>query len=82
VAMGFSSVLKKMFLPAWLMLGVAAVVVFLGDIYAAMTGTPKHIVNYHLKLNPFAVKMLVIDRCVRLGSVYFVRTRLTVGVCV
>ena len=27
-----------------------------------LSGTPKHVVNYELKLNPFAVKMLVIDR--------------------
>ena len=28
------------------------------DVFAFLTGTPKHVVNYHLKLNPFAVKML------------------------
>ena len=27
-----------------------------------ITGTPKHIVNFHLKLNPFAAKMLMINR--------------------
>ena len=44
------------------MLGLAYIVVFIGKIWSMFTGTPEHIVNYKLKLNPFAVKMLVIDR--------------------
>lgn len=62
VAMGFQSLWSKMHLPVWLMMSLATVVVFLGNIYATLTNTPKHVVNYHLKLNPFAVKMLVINR--------------------
>jgi nucleoside-diphosphate-sugar epimerase len=62
MAMGFASVFSKMHLPTWFMMGIAYLTVFLGNIYAAVTGTPKHVVNYHLKLNPFAVKMLVIHR--------------------
>jgi nucleoside-diphosphate-sugar epimerase len=62
VAMGFTSLFSKFFLPAWFMLFIAALVVFVGDTYAAVTGTPKHVVNFRLKLNPFAVKMLVIHR--------------------
>lgn len=30
--------------------------------FAAVTGVPKHKVNYYLKLNPFVVKMLIIHR--------------------
>ena len=62
IAMGFASIWKKMKLPEGLMLFLAYLCVFVGNIYAALTGTPKHVVNYKLKLNPFAVKMLLIDR--------------------
>ena len=62
VSMGFTSLWTKFHLPTWLMLGIAYLVVFFGNIYAYLSGTPKHIVNFHLKLNPFAVKMLVIHR--------------------
>lgn len=62
VAMGFVSLWSKFHLPTWFMMCLAHIAVFLGNIYSAITGTPKHIVNYHLKLNPFAVKMLVIHR--------------------
>jgi nucleoside-diphosphate-sugar epimerase len=62
VAMGFTSLWSKFKLPAWLMMGLAYIVLFVGNLYAAVSGTPKHIVNFHLKLNPFAVKMLLIHR--------------------
>jgi nucleoside-diphosphate-sugar epimerase len=62
IAMGFTSLFSKFHLPVWLMMCVAYLTVFLGDCFAMLTGTPKHVVNYHLKLNPFAVKMLVIHR--------------------
>jgi len=60
--MGFTSLFSKMKLPTWLMMTLAYIVVFIGKIWSNITGTPEHIVNYKLKLNPFAVKMLVIDR--------------------
>lgn len=60
--MGFVSIWSKLKLPGFLMILVAHIVVLLGDLYAALTGTPKHVVNFHLKLNPFAVRMLLIDR--------------------
>ena len=62
LAMGFTSLWSKLHLPVWLMMFVAYLTVFVGDLFALLTGTPKHVVNYHLKLNPFAVKMLVIHR--------------------
>mmetsp|Transcript_27533 Transcript_27533/g.37856 ORF Transcript_27533/g.37856 Transcript_27533/m.37856 type:complete len:380 (-) Transcript_27533:54-1193(-) len=62
VAMGFASLWGKMKLPTALMLFLAYLCVFFGNIYAYLTKTPKHVVNYHLKLNPFAVRMLVINR--------------------
>jgi nucleoside-diphosphate-sugar epimerase len=62
VAMGFYSLWKKFHLPTMFMMGVAYLVLVLGNLYGWLTGTPSHIVNYHLKLNPFAVKMLVINR--------------------
>jgi hypothetical protein len=62
VAMGFKSLWTKFKLPTWFMMLLAHVVVVVGDVWAALTGTPKHIINYTLKLNPFAVKMLVINR--------------------
>lgn len=62
VAMGFHSLWKKFHFPTGLMMVVAYLVVFFGDIFAFLSGTPKHVINYKLKLNPFAVKMLVIDR--------------------
>jgi nucleoside-diphosphate-sugar epimerase len=62
VAMGFGSMWDKFHLPTWFMMGIAHLVVFFGNIWSFVTGTPKHVVNYKLKLNPFAVKMLVIHR--------------------
>mmetsp|Transcript_30969 Transcript_30969/g.57709 ORF Transcript_30969/g.57709 Transcript_30969/m.57709 type:complete len:389 (+) Transcript_30969:74-1240(+) len=62
VAMGFVSMFTKFHLPAWLMMLVAHLVVFFGDLFAMVTGTPNHVVNYYVKLNPFAVKMLIIHR--------------------
>lgn len=71
VALGFASLLNKFFLPVWFMMMIAHIVVLVGNMYAAVTGTPKHVVNYYLKLNPFAVKMLVINRLVMFEFVAF-----------
>jgi nucleoside-diphosphate-sugar epimerase len=60
--MGFNSIFAKMKAPALLVMLISYLVVFFGDIYALLTGTPKHIVNYKLKLNPFNVKMITINR--------------------
>jgi len=62
LAMGFASLWGKMKLPTALMFILAYLCVFFGNIYAFLTNTPKHVVNFHLKLNPFAVQMLVINR--------------------
>ena len=62
VAMGFTSMFTKFHLPEMMMMCIAYLVVWAGNLFAWVTGTPKHVVNYRLKLNPFAVKMLVIHR--------------------
>ena len=62
VAMGFQSLWEKMKLPTWFMMAIAHMVLFFGNIFAACSGVPQHKVNYYLKLNPFAVQMLVIHR--------------------
>jgi nucleoside-diphosphate-sugar epimerase len=62
VGMGFNSLTTRAKMPGWFVMAIAHVAVFLGNIYASLTGTPKHIVNFRVKLNPFAVKMLTIDR--------------------
>jgi nucleoside-diphosphate-sugar epimerase len=62
VAMGFVSLWTKFKLPTWFMMGIAYLCVFVSKIYGAITFTPEHIVNLRFKLNPFAVKMLVIHR--------------------
>jgi nucleoside-diphosphate-sugar epimerase len=62
VAMNFPSLFSKFHIPGWLMMSLAYLTVFVGDIYAFLTRTPKSVVNYRLKLNPFAVKMLLINR--------------------
>ncbi|RYH31972.1 NAD-dependent epimerase/dehydratase family protein [archaeon] len=62
VAMGFVSIWNKMKLPTGLMIFVAYLCVVFGNLYSMLTGVPSHKVNYYLKLNPFAVRMLVIDR--------------------
>jgi nucleoside-diphosphate-sugar epimerase len=62
INMGFTSLWSKMHLPTALMMVVAYLVVMFGSIWSLLTGTPEHVVNYKLKLNPFAVKMLVINR--------------------
>lgn len=62
VAMNFRSLFSKFHIPGWLIMSLAYATVVVGDIYAYITGTPKSVVNYYLKLNPFAVKMLLINR--------------------
>lgn len=62
IAMGFTSLWSKVHLPVWFMTMIAYIVLWCGNLYSVLTGTPSHKVNYHLKLNPFAVKMLVINR--------------------
>jgi nucleoside-diphosphate-sugar epimerase len=62
IRMGFVSLWSKMHLPAWFMMVIAHITLFLGNVYSFLTGTPEHIVNFRLKLNPFAVKMLLINR--------------------
>ena len=39
IAMGFTSLFSKFHIPGWLITGLAYVVVFLGNIYSAITGT-------------------------------------------
>lgn len=62
IAMGFKSLWSKMKLPTFFMMAIAYLVVWVGNFYSMISGTPKHVVNFKLKLNPFAVRMLVIDR--------------------
>ncbi len=62
VGMGFDSLWDKFHLPAWFMILLGYLCLWLGNLFAFLTGTPKHVVNYKVKLNPFAVKMLVIHR--------------------
>ena len=62
IAMGFVSLFSKFKLPEWFMMVLAHITVFIGKIISFFTGMPEHKVNYMLKLNPFAIKMLVIDR--------------------
>lgn len=60
--MGFTSIWSKFKLPTWFMMTLAYIFVFIGMIWSKLTGTPEHIINYKLKLTPFSVLMLVIDR--------------------
>lgn len=62
IGMGFTSIWQKMKLPEWLMMSLAYICLFLGSVYSFLTGTPKHRVYYALKLIPFSVKMLLINR--------------------
>ncbi len=62
IAMGFASIWAKFKLPGWFMMFLAWIVLLVGNFYSFLTGTPSHVVNYYLKLNPFAVKMLLINR--------------------
>ena len=62
VAMGFVSIWSKFKLPEWFMMILAYICVYVGKVWSLLSGMEEHKVNYHLKLNPFAVKMLVIDR--------------------
>lgn len=68
IAMGFVSLFSKFHLPTWFMMGLAYITVFLGNIFSMISGIPKHKVNYYLKLNPFAVKMLVINRAFNISA--------------
>lgn len=62
IAMGFVSLWSKFKLPTAFMMMVAYITLWAGNAFAWLTRTPKHVVNHYLKLNPFAVKMLVINR--------------------
>lgn len=62
IAMGFASLFDKFKVPGWLMMGIAHLVLFFGSIWHMLTGTPKHVINFKLKLIPFSIKMLLIDR--------------------
>ncbi|CAE7506716.1 Nsdhl [Symbiodinium microadriaticum] len=62
VAMGFDSLWDKFHLPGWFMMLIGYLTLWMGNLFAMLTGTPKHVVNFKLKLNPFAVKMLLIHR--------------------
>lgn len=62
IAMGFTSLWKKFKLPTGFMMFIAYIVLYLGYFISFLTGIPSHKINYKLKLNPFAVKMLVIHR--------------------
>lgn len=66
VAMGFESLWDKFHLPGWFMMLLGYLALWAGNLFAYLTGTPKHVVNYKVKLNPFAVKMLLIHRYVTL----------------
>ena len=68
VGMGFESLWLKFKLPTWFMMVLAYTFVVVGDIFAFCTGTPSHVVNKTMKLNPFAVKMLVIDRSFNISA--------------
>ena len=59
---GMPSLHSKRSLPPWLMLGVARATMAVGQVIAKTTGTPYPHVMRRLKLNTFAVKMLLIDR--------------------
>jgi hypothetical protein len=58
VAMGFTSLFSKFHIPGWLIMGLAYIVVFLGDIFSALTGTDdlKALILPHL---PFPSLLLV-----------------------
>jgi nucleoside-diphosphate-sugar epimerase len=62
VALGIASLFSKFKIPTWLIMGLAYLAVWLGNLFATVTGTPKHVVNHRIKLNPFAVKMMFINR--------------------
>lgn len=62
MGMGFTSLFSKTKVPVWFMMGLAYMVVFFGNVFSAVSGVPQHVVNYHMKLNPFAVKMMTINR--------------------
>ena len=62
MGMGFTSLFSKAKIPTWLIMSLAYLVLFIGTIFSAVSGVPQHIVNYHMKLNPFTAKMLTINR--------------------
>lgn len=61
-SLGFESMKKKLHIPAWLIMFVAYLALYLGKMLSFATGLPEHKINFKLKLNPFAVKMLLINR--------------------
>lgn len=62
VGMQFRSIWSKLKLPGWFMMGLAYLVLGLGHLISLVSGTPIHKVLFKLKLVPFAIKMLLINR--------------------
>jgi nucleoside-diphosphate-sugar epimerase len=62
VALGFTSLFAKFRLPYWFMLSLGYLGMYLAMFISFCTGQPLHKVNFWIKLHPFSVKMLMIDR--------------------
>lgn len=62
VALGFQSLFSRFKLPAWFMIFLGYVCMYGAKLYSYCTGEPEHIVNYRVKLHPFSIRMIIINR--------------------
>lgn len=62
LALGFGSLFARFKLPAWFMMFLGYVCMYIAKGWSAMTGEPEHVVNYRLKLHPFSIRMIIINR--------------------
>lgn len=62
LAMGFGSLFARFKLPAWFMMFLGYVCMYIAKIWSATTGEPEHVINYRLKLHPFSIRMIIINR--------------------
>jgi nucleoside-diphosphate-sugar epimerase len=61
-ALGFTSLFSKFKLPAWFMMFIAYIGMYYAIIYSFFSGEPTHVVNYRVKLHPFSIRMILINR--------------------
>jgi nucleoside-diphosphate-sugar epimerase len=68
VGMGFPSLEKKWHIPLRFIIGLAYVCYYLGQLVSLFTGVPFYQIDAKVKLNPFTMKMLTIDRYFKIDN--------------
>lgn len=62
LALGFGSLFARFKLPAWFMMFLGYICMYIAKVWSRLTGEPEHAINYRLKLHPFSIRMIIINR--------------------